>query len=34
VETRYDYNKRARPYSINIHPHPAVLGQVNYALHN
>ena len=36
VETRFDYNLVQRPYSINIHPKPAVLGKVeiwkNYSL--
>ncbi len=29
VETRFDYKHMQRPYSINIHPKPSVLGQVN-----
>ena len=28
IETRWDYNTVPRPYSINIHPHPAILSKV------
>ena len=29
IETRYDYSNVLSPYSINIHPHPPVLGKVS-----
>ena len=29
VETRWDYTSMQKPYSINIHPQPAVLGTVS-----
>ena len=28
IETRWDYNYNFRQYSINIHPHPAILSKV------
>ena len=28
IETRFDYSDHSTPYSINVHPHPAVLGKV------
>ena len=29
VETRWHYSSENRPFSINIRPHPSVLGQVS-----
>ena len=29
IETRFDYSDHTLPYSINVHPHPAVLGKVS-----
>ena len=29
VETRWHYSSENKPFSINIRPHPSVLGQVN-----
>ena len=29
VETRWHYSSESRPFSINIRPHPSVLGQVH-----
>ena len=28
IETRWDYSFEQRPFSINIHPHPAMLSKV------
>ena len=29
IETRFDYSNILSPFSINIHPHPSVLGKVS-----
>lgn len=28
LDTRWDYSQDRHPFSVNIHPHPAVLGKV------
>ena len=33
IETRFDYSDHSTPYSINVHPHPAVLGKVKKKSH-
>lgn len=34
IETRFDYSDHSTPYSINVHPHPAVLGKVQKKIEN